>query len=384
MAKLELNNIQERKVRDIKNHIHKYPELSWEEYETTNYIKSYLSTMANVEIIDLPIKTGVVAKICGNEKGKTVALRADIDAINASEDVNIAERSQRNGIMHACGHDFHTACLLGAAALLNEIKNELNGEVILIFQPAEETTNGAQYLIDKGLLDKCKIDYIFGLHNRPEIPSGKIVLNKGGLMSAKDNFRITIQGKGGHGSMPQKCKDPIICSAALIEAVQTIVSRNIDPLQPAVASICSIHAGTPENLIVDTAVLTGSIRTFDKGTRDTILARLETLTENIALSYECKGKLEVLESLPALINSEKMYRSAEKTVVQNFGSERIVSSEPSLASEDFSVYLNYAEGFFYWLGTGTNYPWHNSKFRTDDDMLKLGSELLANSAKDKL
>lgn len=332
----------------------------------------------------MPIETGVVAKIKGLRDGKTVALRADIDAIGEYEQSDIEFKSQNEGVMHACGHDFHTSCLLGAAMLLNEAKNDLSGQVILIFQPAEETTTGAQYLIDNGLLGICNIDYIFGLHNRPEIESGKVVLKKGGLMAAKDNFKITIKGQGGHGSMPHKCKDPIVCSATLISAVQTIVSRNIDPLDAAVVSICSIHAGVPENLIVDESIMTGNMRTFSKSSREKALERLENITKSIAKAYECEGKIEILESLPALINTDYMYDVSEKIVKDTFGEETITTSEPALASEDFSVYLQHVQGFFYWLGIGTKgqktYSWHNNKFKTNDDTIKKGAELLANSA----
>lgn len=393
MEKLYLTQEEEKKVRALKTHFHRFPELSWKEYETTARIRKELEALDGVEFLDDVIgsgikegqtaPTGVIAKITGKLPGKTVALRADIDALACQELADVPIKSEIPGVAHTCGHDFHTASLLGAAMILSRIRDRLPGEVIFLFQPAEETTDGAEKLIEAGIFDQIHMDYIFGLHNRPEVETGKIVLKKGSLMSMKDNFRIILHGVGGHGSMPHKCTDPVVCAAALIQAIQTIISRNTDPLEAVVITIGSIHGGTHENLIIEQVEMTGSMRSFDVSAHDRAIKRLKDIIRLTAEAYECGWELELKDPMPAVTNSSAMYEIARNAVETAFGPESVTDAKPSLASEDFSRFMQRVPGFFYWIGNrkpgDTCCSWHNAKFHCDDDALKYGAIVLAQS-----
>jgi len=378
---LHISESEENELKDIKRYLHQHPEISMKEYKTTEFLKEKLISLG-IELQDMGMDTGVVGILRTGKSGPMVGLRADIDAIKCHEMADVKDKSLIEGLMHACGHDFHTTALLGAAKVLSNMKDELSGDVVFIFQPAEETTSGAEELIKHGLFDKVKIDYIFGLHNRPEIETGKVAVKKGSLMAAKDNFTIVLRGVGGHGGMPHLTIDPIVCGASIINSVQTIVSRNVDPLDAVVVSICSIHGGTPENLIVDEIVMTGSIRALSDKGRDTAKERLAAIIENTALSYGCKASLSYDGDVPLLHNSEKMYHLACGAAKRAMGEESVVSTEPCLGSEDFAVYSKYVPTFFYWLGVGKeegSAPWHNTYFATDDNALKYGALLMAES-----
>lgn len=393
MEKLSLTTEEEDLIRALKAHFHRFPELSWKEYETTALIRKELEKLDGIEFLDDIIgngikegqtgPTGVIAKIKGNLPGKTVALRADIDALACRELADVDVKSELPGVAHTCGHDFHTASLLGAAMILSRIRDRLPGEVVLLFQPAEETTDGAERLIEAGLFDKLPMDYIFGLHNRPEVETGKIVVKNGSLMSMKDNFKITLHGVGGHGSMPHKCTDPIVCAASLIQAIQTIVSRNTDPLEAVVITIGSIHGGTHENLIIEEVTMTGSMRSFDQTAHDRAIKRLKDIIRLTAETYECDWELELKDPMPAVNNPSFMYEIAKKAVETAFGPEAVTDAKPSLASEDFSRFMQRVPGFFYWIGNrkpgDTCFSWHNAKFHCDDDALKYGAVVLAQS-----
>lgn len=378
---LYISESEENELKDIKRYLHQHPEISMKEYKTTEFLKEKLISLG-IELQDMGMDTGVVGILRTGKSGPVVGLRADIDAIKCHEMADVKDRSLAEGLMHACGHDFHTTALLGAAKVLSNMKDELSGDVVFIFQPAEETTSGAEELIKHGLFDNIKIDYIFGLHNRPEIETGKVAVKKGSLMAAKDNFTIVLRGVGGHGGMPHLTIDPIVCGASIINSVQTIVSRNVDPLDAVVVSICSIHGGTPENLIVDEIVMTGSIRALSNKGRDTAKERLEAIVENTALTYGCKASLSYDGDVSLLYNSEKMYHLACEAAKRAMGKESVIGTEPCLGSEDFAVYSKFVPTFFYWLGVGKeegSAPWHNAYFATDDNALKSGALLLAES-----
>ncbi|MBS5824229.1 MAG: amidohydrolase [Clostridium argentinense] len=378
---LNLSESEENELKDIKRYLHQHPELSMKEYKTTEFLKEKLISLG-IELKDMGMDTGVVGILRTGKQGPVVGLRADIDAIKCHEMADVEYKSLTEGIMHACGHDFHTTALLGAAKILSKMRDKLSGDVVFIFQPAEETTSGAEELVNHGLFEKIKIDYIFGLHNRPEIATGKVAVKKGSLMAVKDNFTIVLRGLGGHGGMPHLTIDPIVCGASIVSSVQTIVSRNVDPLDAVVVSICSIHGGTPENLIVDEIVMTGSIRALSNKGRDIAKKRLAAIIENTALSYGCKASLIYNGHVPLLHNSEKMYQIAYKAAKKAMGEESIVSTDPCLGSEDFAVYSKYVPTFFYWLGVGKeegSAPWHNDHFATGDTALKYGALLLAAS-----
>ena len=377
-----LTSQEEAEVKRIKTHLHQHPEASSEEFETTKLIKEKLTALG-IELVEIGIETGAVGVLRAKKGGPSIALRADIDALRCTEKADVPEPSLKEGVMHACGHDFHTASLLGAAMILSRMRESLQGDVVFVFQPAEETTNGAQRMIDHGLFEKVHIDAMFGTHNRPEIPAGSVMTKLGALMAAKATFGITVNGVGGHGAIPQACTDPIVCAAAIISATQTIVSRNVDPLRAAVVSICSIHGGNAHNLIPDELAMTGSIRVLDASLRDDVCKRLEEIVAFTGEAYGCKAYVTYTDKLPALENKKPMHEIAVRAAQKVFGADGIVDVDPCLASEDFSLFMERVPSFFYWVGSGVpgaeNPPWHNARFRTDNSALKYASALLAQS-----
>ncbi len=372
----------------VRHHLHRNPEPSWQEFETTQYLRTQLEQMPGVKIYENGLETGLLAVIEGflpaEGEPVTVALRADIDSIAGTELWKSDVCSQKPGLMHACGHDFHSTALLGAARLLLKHQKNFAGKVLLIFQPAEETTDGARALIAKGLFDRFHPRAIFGLHNRPEVQTGQVIVQPTALMAAKINFEIEVCGVGGHGSMPHKCVDPLVCAASMIQTVLTIPSRNIDPMKALVCSICSIHGGTPQNLIVDRVEMTGSMRYLDPEVGKRAFERLQTIVASTADCFECKATLNVVEKVPAVINHPLLYPIALDAAKQTYGEDHILQSDPCLATEDFADYMQQIPGFFYWVGNckaGDHpYAWHNAQFHVDDEALPQAAKLLALSA----
>lgn len=371
-------------LKALKDRLHRIAELSFEEYETTGIIREGLAELG-LEPVELPMPTGAVVLLRGGSPGKTVMLRADIDAILQQEPEGAAVVSEHPGRMHACGHDFHTACLMGAATLLARRRESLRGNVVFLFQTAEEVTQGAAAMIAHGLFERLpKVDALFGLHNRPEIPVGSVGVKQGPLMAGKSNFEIILHGVAGHGGMPHKCVDVIVAAAAVINGIQTIVSRNADPFEPIVCAVCSIHGGDTASFITDRLTMTGELRTLSVPLHQLAEQRLRTLAEQTAQAYGCKVEINIIPKVPVLSNGDDMYRIAYRAAQAVMGQERIVSPEPCLASEDFAVLMEHAPGFFYWLGSGSpeggNASWHSEHFATDDQALAYGAALLAQSA----
>ena len=372
-------------LKVLKDDLHRHPELSGREVRTTALLKQKLSALP-VELVDLGVPTGTAALLRGGRPGPLVALRADIDAIVQDTPERGAVVSEHPGVMHACGHDFHTAGLYGAACLLSAMREEVAGNVAFLFQPAEETTGGARAMLAHGLWDKLpsKPSCVFGVHNRPQIPAGKVAVREGPLMSEKANFTIVLHGVTGHGGTPQKCVDVIVPAAAIIQATQSIVSRNTAPEDPLVCAVCSIHAGTPENFAPDLLTMTGSIRAFSHDTRMMAQGRVEKLTRDIAAAYGCGCDFDCQEAAPLLSNSPVMTALARRAATAVLGEENIVGTSPEMSSEDFPEFGREVPYFFYWLGSGfpdrKNAGWHSPKFRTDDDALAVDAALLARSA----
>lgn len=371
---------------EMRRHMHMYPEIGLNEIETSKYISSLLTKMG-IEIVDLGLKTGVVGLIEGEKPGPTIALRADIDALPIEEDTNLEYRSRHDGIMHACGHDVHTTCLLGAAKLLLTHRRNLCGNVKLLFQPAEETDEGAKYLIKMGALEDVKV--IFGLHNAPEIPVGQVGLISGPLMAATDRFVLKIKGVAGHGAQPQTTKDPIVATAAIIQALQTIVSRNVSPLESVVISCGSIHGGDAYNVIPEKVEIMGTIRTFNPMLRESMKEKIETLAFQIASGYGTSTEMEYYKDLPALINPEELTVFCRESAKEVFGEQNVICPTPSMGSEDFAIYQQHVPGVFMFLGVGNkemgiDKPWHNPQFMVDERGLLFGTALLAQLALDYL
>ena len=379
---------EEEAILKIKEALHRHPELSFEERRTTELIRSVLERMDGVKFMDLPIETGVVAMIMGGASGKLVALRADIDALPKTEIPTGPIVSQNEGVMHACGHDFHTAALLGAAQVLSRNRAELRGNVMLIFQPAEEITAGAQHLLKAGMFDQYRPDYLFGLHNRPDMLTGQVTAEPGYRMAGKFNYKITIHGKSSHSGYPQDSHDPVVCACALVTSLQTIISRNTSPLDAATVGIESIQTdNSMMHQMVDDVVLEGSVRAHSDKVRKQAMARVREMTETIAKAYNCTGDLSIEAEVPAVYNSEEMADIAVRAAYTTVGHEGIVSVPGGLGCEDFGWLMTEVPGYYYWVGSGpadkhdqTPYPgWHDPAFHTNDDALPIASNLLIQS-----
>lgn len=372
-------------MKTLKDDLHRHPESSFQEVRTTARLKELLAPLG-VEFIDLGMETGVVGLLRGGKPGRTVALRADIDALEQQEPGGGAVVSEIPNRMHGCGHDFHTAALYGAAALLSAHRAELAGNVVFLFQPAEEFTQGAAAMIRHGLWEKlpCKPDCLFGLHNRPEVPCGQIALLPGPIMAGKSNYIVVFHGRTGHGGSPHKCIDVLVPAAAFIQGVQSVVSRNADPLEGLVCAVCSIHGGSPENFAPDEVTITGSIRALSEEVKAMAERRVEELARQIAAAYGCTADFTLIPEVPVTWNGPEMTALARRAAEAVVGPENIVQPKPAMGSEDFAVFGRDVPAFFYWLGSG--YPgrempcWHSSQFTTDDDALPIAAALLAQSA----
>jgi len=375
---------EKERLLAFKRQMHRHPELSHEEYSTTALIRSFIETIPGTVLLELPSETGCLAAIRGKLPGKEVGLRADIDAIRQNETYDSPWKSVNEGVMHACGHDFHTAALLGAAILLSKMTDRLPGAVDLLFQPAEETTDGMKALLDAGLLDIIHPEMFFSEHNRPEVPVGKIVVNSGALMAAKTNLRICISGRGGHGSTPHLGADPIVCAAAVIQGLQTIVSRNTDPLDSAVVSVNYIHGGSIQNLVVTEAVLNVTVRALKRETMDRCRKRLAEIVMMTAGAFECGAAITVEEDIPPVFHTGAMAGLAFEAAAHVVGPENVICTQPSLASEDFSFMMERVPSFYYWTGSGMageeSRAWHQPDFHTDDRAIFTAAEVLARSA----
>ena len=384
MKEYKLTEEEYQKILDIKRDLHMHPETAHEEFRTTEKIKEALSEIPEVKIVDSGFSTGVLARIEGEPGSKEIMLRADIDALPQTEEYESPWRSVEPGKMHACGHDLHTASLIGAAMILGRMKRDgaLRNTVDMVFQPAEEGTTGARTLINGGLFDMIDPEMCFGFHNWPSVDAGKVVCHKGNLMSGKRNFKVRIIGSGGHGSMPHLNVDPIVCSASVIQALQTVVSRNTDPMDSLVLSISMIEGGRPANIVADEVTLIATVRSLSDSALDRAIDRVEEIVRRTAAAYECRGEVTWQERIPALYNSDEMYDMALKAA-KNIGAE-IVDAVPSLASEDFALYREYVPSFYYWIGSTpegeTPEDLHRPCFHTEDKIMYTAAELFAAAA----
>lgn len=359
-------------AKEHKEYLHNVPESAFEEHKTTAYIKGICGRYP-VEIIDIGMETGLVCYLDAG-RSETIALRADIDALPTETDPR-----------HLCGHDAHAGTLLGAMHYLCAEKDELKYNVLFIFQPAEEGTRGAKAVIDHGFFDKIpqRPKYIFGIHNRPEIDCGDVVVHRGPLMSEKSIFRIRFKGVPGHGSLPHECVDPIVAAAAFVSGLQTVVSRNADPFEPVICTVNSLTAGAPDIPVPSDSVITGYFRSYDHKTHLRMQERVMKLAESTAEAYECGCEIKVTHAVPALVNSDEMHELALKAVSAAIGPEHAVDSKPCLASEDFAVWGEEIPSFFYWVGSGTPgkkcAPWHDPDFNVDPHYMETAVPVLCAS-----
>jgi len=367
------------KLIDIRRQLHANPELSCEEFETTEAIRGWLRE-AGIRIADYPLRTGVVAEVGGLRGGPIVAVRADIDALPVQEETGLPFASKAPGKMHACGHDFHTAAVLGAAILLKEKEDELDGTVRFLFQPAEERAKGANQVIASGALEG--VQAVFGLHNKPNLPVGAIGIKAGPIMAAADGFEVEVRGLGTHAAVPQAGVDPIVASAHIITALQSIVSRNVAPLDGAVVSVTRLNSGTAWNVIADKAVFDGTLRTFDEGVRGKVRERFEQIVVGVGAALGAEAEVRWLDGPPAVVNDPRWAELSVRTA-KALGLE-VVEPEPSSAGEDFSFYLRRTPGVFFFLGTSGPQEWHHPAFDVDESALPIGAEFFASLAIDAI
>ncbi|EOO15592.1 MULTISPECIES: M20 peptidase aminoacylase family protein [Bacillus cereus group] len=360
------------KLISIRRHLHENPELSYEEFETTKAIKNWLDE-ANITIIDSNLETGVIAEISGNKNGPVVALRADIDALPIQEETDLPYTSKIQGKMHACGHDFHTAAIIGAAYLLKEKESSLNGTVRLIFQPAEESSNGACKIIEAGHLRG--VQAIFGMHNKPDLPVGTIGIKGGPLMAGVDRFEIEIHGVGTHAAVPDAGIDPIVASSQIVMALQTIVSRNISSSHNAVVSVTNIHSGNTWNVIPEKAILEGTVRTFQAETREKIPTLMERIIKGVSDALGVKTEFRFYPGPPAVQN-DKVLTDLSVQVAEKMNLN-VISPTPSMAGEDFSFYQQEIPGSFVFMGTSGTHEWHHPAFTVDEKALPISAEYFA-------
>lgn len=354
------------------HHLHMYPELAFEETATSSYVASLLTSWG-YEVVSGLGQTGIVASMQVGTGSKSIGLRADMDGLPVTEEAEISYKSHNVGKMHACGHDGHTTMLLGAAKYLAETKN-FNGTVRLIFQPAEETISGAPAMLADGLLDKCPMDAIFGMHNMPNIEQGKFLFRSGPMMAANDNWEIELTGKGSHGSMPENSLDPVVAGASLVMALQTIVSRNVAPMQAAVVSVGAFLAGEVGNVIPKTALLRLTIRSTQDDTRALILNRVREITAAQAQAYGVQ--YEIREGAPGavLTNDAEQTEFAAEVARKLVGEQKVATDGPSyMGSEDFAFFSQQRPGTYCIIGNGDTPMVHHPEYRFDDRNLPIGA-----------
>ena len=373
-------------VIEMRRYFHQYPEKSLEEYETSKRIKEELDKMG-IPYISVA-NTGVIATIEGKNPGKTVALRADMDALSVvEENDSIDYKSKIDGMMHACGHDGHTSMLLGAGKVLNDMKDEINGTVKLFFQPAEEVAQGAKAMIADGALEG--VDGVFGIHLWTDLECGKISVEEGPRMAAADIFKIIVKGKGGHGSLPQQGVDAVVVSSAIIMNLQSIVSRETSPLDSVVVSIGALHSGTRFNVIADEAILDGTARYFNPELIEEMPKMIERIAKSTAQAYRAEATLEYTDGMPPSINNKECSKLASESVIKILGEDGLSLMTKLTAGEDMSEYLNRVPGVLAFVGAGNpekgaGYPHHHCMFNIDEDSLEIGTSLYVQYALDFL
>jgi amidohydrolase len=364
--------------------LHAHPELGFEERRTSGRVAEALRVAGCDEVHTGIAKTGVVGIVRGarSTSGRAIGLRADMDALPLAEENEFAWRSASSGLMHACGHDGHTTMLIGAARVLAESR-AFDGTVVLIFQPGEEGFGGAKAMIDDGLFERFPVDAVYAMHNWPAMPPGSIGLNGGPMMAAADRVDIVINGRGGHGAHPYLAVDPVLIAAHIITAAQSLVSRNVNPLDHAVVSLCSMQAGDlgAFSVIPRQARLTGTVRSFRREVQDMIEERLSALVESIALGFGATASLDYKRSYPATINSPAHARFAGDVAASLVGEERVIRDlSPSMGAEDFAFMLQARPGAYLRLGQGGGCFLHNSRYDFNDEVLPLGAALFASLA----
>ncbi|PCJ91910.1 MAG: amidohydrolase [Hyphomicrobiales bacterium] len=361
-------------ITEWRRDLHEHPELLYDLPRTSKTVADRLKTLGVDEVVTGLGQTGVVAVIKGNKgkSSKVIGLRADMDALPIEEATGKEYASKTSGKMHACGHDGHTAMLLGAAKYLAETRN-FAGTVVLIFQPAEEGGAGAQAMIDDGLLERFGIQEVYGMHNYPGIPVGEFAIRSGALMAAADKVEISIEGYGSHAARPNASIDPVVIGAAIIQNLQTIASRNVDPLESVVVSITAFHAGEAFNVIPQTAELWGTCRSLSPDVRDLAEERIRMIVENTAAAFGGKATLKYGRDYPVTVNNEEKAAFAAKIAGQIVGDSKVDTNvAPVMGGEDFSFMLEQRPGAFIFVGNGDTAGLHHPEYDFNDEIIPIG------------
>jgi len=377
-------------LRDLRRDLHAHPELAFEETRTSGLVAERLAA-CGVEVHRGLARTGLVGVVRGRStaSGRAIALRADMDCLPMHETANIPHRSRHEGRMHACGHDGHTTMLLGAARYLAETR-QFDGTVYAIFQPAEEGGGGAQVMLKEGLFERFPVNEVYGLHNWPGLAPGKMAVRAGPVMAATDEVQITVRGRGGHGAMPHLAVDPVVVSAHLITALQTIASRSVNPIDAVVVSICSLATSQVGvfNVIPDHVKLVGTVRSFQPQTRDLAERRVREIATKTAEAFGATAEVTYTRGYPATINSPREARFAADVGKRVFGAENVITEhEPTMGGEDFAYFLQERPGAYVFLGQGGaagGCLLHNPNYDFNDEVIPLGAGYLAALAEQAL
>jgi len=367
-----------------RRHVHAHPELSFQEVETSRFVEETLRSFDGLEL-SRPTPTAVVATLRGARPGKVLALRADMDALPIQEETELEFASTQPGVMHACGHDCHTAILLGTAKVLAGRRDELAGEVRFVFQHAEEKPpGGARQLVDAGVMEG--VDLVLGAHVASMKEVGKVGCRPGPIAAAADTFSAEIRGRGGHAAAPHRALDPVVVAAQVVTNLQHLVSRTVDPLRSAVVSVTRFHAGTADNIVPEAVELGGTVRTFDADVRGAVREGMERIFRGVTEAHGATYTLDYVEGYAAVINDEGAAELVQAAAREELGEDVIMQAEPIMGGEDFSAYLDKAPGAFFWVGAGHEdaIPHHHPRFVVDEAALGTGITVFVRTALDYL
>jgi len=366
--------------------IHAHPEIAFEEVRTAALVADKLRSWG-IEVHTGLARTGVVGVLHGRGPGRAVGLRADMDALPMEEENTFGHRSQNPGRFHGCGHDGHTTMLLGAARYLAETRN-FDGTVHFIFQPGEEGAGGARVMLEDGLLDRFDCDEVYALHNWPDLPVGEAAVAPGPMMAASDEFQVEIRGKGGHAAMPHQCSDPVVVAAQIITALQTLISRSLDPLDSAVVSVTRLEGGTASNVIPRVARLGGTMRTLRPETREAVARGIERIATNVAAAFGVEAATTIRRGYPPTVNTPENAVHAKRAAERVLGEGNVHESiDPCMGAEDFSYILQERPGAYVWVGQAGapgGCAVHNPRYDFNDDILPVGASLLATLVEQRL
>jgi amidohydrolase len=362
-------------IIQLRRDLHRIPETAYTEKKTSAYVANYLNNL-KLEVKTEIARYGVVGLMKTGRPGPTLMIRADMDALPLKENTGLAFASEHEGAMHACGHDAHMAMVLGTATVFNTLKDEISGNIKFLFQPAEEGPGGAEPMIKAGVMESPKVDYSIGCHVWPDIPEGTIGVRPGPFMAAMDRFDIKIKGKGGHGAMPHLSVDALEVGAQVVNALQRIVSRQMDPLEPTVVTIGTFHAGTAFNIIPPEAEMSGTTRTFNPDIWNSWEARIAKVVRGVCDSMGCDFELKFSKGYPVTINDAPMAEIVRGCAAKVVGEDRVVVPRKTLGGEDFAYYLQRSQGCYFALGVGRDgaVPVHNPAFDFNEDVMLLGME----------